>query len=91
MKKLVELDPVSMTTLEFDLKKIKRSAEALKHYLLQLDPTQDRYWMKELILPIVEQALQGTMTLPFDGNKEPLRYESVEGLLPNEYFLLKSQ
>lgn len=85
MKKLVELDPVAMTTKEFDETKIKRSAQALKDYLLKIASDDDVLHMKELVLPIVEQAISGTMNLPFDSRKKPLRYESGEGLLPTEY------
>ena len=41
--------------------------------------------MKELVLPIVHQALLGTMELPFDLRRKPLSRESSEGLLPAEY------
>lgn len=90
MKKLVELDPVSMITKEFDETKIKRSAQALKEYFLKIAPDDNVLHMKELVLPIVEQALSGALELPFDNRKKPLRYESGEGLLPAEYSKLSA-
>jgi hypothetical protein len=88
MKKLVELDPVAKTTKEFDETKIKRSAQKLKQYLLKIAPDDDVLHITELVLPIVEEALSGTLQLPFDNRKKPLRYESGEGLLPSEYSAL---
>ena len=85
MKKLVELDPISMATKEFDLIKIKRSARSLKEYLMQLGHEGDVYRIRERVLPIVEQAITGTLVLPFDNRKQPLLYEYTEGLLPREY------
>jgi hypothetical protein len=85
MKKLVELDPVTMTTKEFDTAKIRRSAQALKKYLLELAPDSDPLHIRQLVLPIVEQALAGTLDLPYDSRSKPLRRESGEGLLPTEY------
>ncbi|RDI99306.1 hypothetical protein DVT68_00105 [Dyella solisilvae] len=90
MRKLVELDQVTMVTKEFDEAKIERSALALKEYLLGLTPKEDALKMKELVLPIVEQALSRTLELPFDNRKKPFRYESGEGLLPAEYSKLAS-
>lgn len=85
MKKLVELDPISMCTKEFDLVKITRSGNALKQYLLQLAPKEDVYRIKDQVLSIVEQALAGNLDLPFDVRRMPLQYESREDLLPSEY------
>lgn len=90
MRKLVELDPASMMTKEFDLVKIRRSAEALRNYLLGLSSGDDQYRIRDLVLPIVEEALAGRLVLPFDVHEKPLRYESVEGLLPQEYVNLSA-
>ena len=85
MKKLVELDPVTRTTKQFDEVKIARSAQALKEYLLSLAPDGDHLHLRELVLPIVEKALSGRLDLPFDNRNKPLRRELGEGLLPAEY------
>jgi hypothetical protein len=85
MKKLVELDPNTLTTKEFDCVKIARSATELRAYLLQLSPADDQFHIKDQVLPIVERALEGTLNLPFEVQQKPLRYESTEGLLPREY------
>ena len=90
MKRLVELDPFSMTSKEFDCLKIRRSGERLKQYLSNMHPDEDPYRMKELVLPIVDQALLGTMELPFDLRRKPLSHESSEGLLPAEYARLSA-
>jgi hypothetical protein len=85
VRKLVELDPVTMTTKEVDGQKIRQSALALKEYLLKLTAAEDQYGIKSQVLPIVEAALQQSLNLPFDGRKTPLGYEGSEGLLPAEY------
>lgn len=85
MKKLVELDPESFTTKEVDHKKILRSAHALRDYLQHLAPEEDQYRIKEYVLPIVDEALAGTLRLPFSALQQPLIREGADGLLPREY------
>lgn len=85
MKRLVEIDPATMTTREFDHVKIQRSALALKAYLLQLDPSKDQCGIRSQVLPIVEEALLQTLKLPLEVRRKPLRREATEGLLPDEY------
>jgi hypothetical protein len=83
MKRLVEIDPKTGITKEFDHKVIRLSAQALKDYLLNLKAEDDKYDLRGKVLPIVEDALTGNLRLPLD--RRPLEYELTEGLLPGEY------
>jgi len=90
MKKIARLGPQSELSQEFDHKAIRRTAKALKSYLLELDPHEDTYGLRENILPIVEDALAGRLKLPFDDRNEPLRNEGTVGLLPREYMRISA-
>lgn len=83
MKRLVEIDPNTGITKEFDQKAIRRSAQALKEYLLNLKTEDDEYNLREKVLPILEDALTGNLKFPLD--RQPLQFELTEGLLPREY------
>lgn len=85
MKRLVELDPDTFRTKEVDYKKIRRTAESLKSYLLSLKPEEDTYQIKKKVLPIVDAVLSDDVKLPFDARNKPLWYEGTEGLLPKDY------
>lgn len=73
-----------------DHEAIRRSAKALRSYLLALNPREDRHSLKEKVLPIVNDALKGRLQLPFDERSEPLRYEGTIGLLPKDYMLVSA-
>lgn len=90
MKKLAHLGPQSEFAHEFDHRSIRRSAKALKAYLLGLDPHEDTYGLREKVLPIVEDALAGRLKLPFDDRSEPFRNEGTVGLLPREYMRIST-
>ena len=75
---------------EFDHDAIRRSGRALRDYLLALSLREDRFQLREKVLPIVDQALSGRLALPFDDQDEPLRYEAIVGLLPKEYVRLST-
>lgn len=90
MKKLARLGARNEVAQEFDHKGIRRSAKALKAYLLGLDPHEDTYGLRENILPVVEDALAGRLRLPFDDRGEPLRNEGTAGLLPREYMRISA-
>lgn len=63
-KRLVELTAGGYST-EIDLVKIKRVAKEFKAWLQNVETNNDPHGFLTLDLPIVEAALEGTLTLPF--------------------------
>ena len=84
MKRLVEIDPVTMYAKEVDHLRLKREAKDLRKYLLTISG-EDRCNIKARVLPIVEAAINGTRHFPISPEDEPLKYEIIEGLV-SEYF-----
>jgi hypothetical protein len=84
MRRLVELNPVTLYPKEIDMVRLRREAKLLKEYILRIPPQADTFNLRGRVLPIVEAALNDTLTLPMDPGNEPLQRETGEGLLPRE-------
>jgi len=83
IKKLVELDEGGFSK-EIDLVGLARVATEFKAWLLTIDPHSDPFDFLKEDLPLVEAALNGTLSLPYKGQK-PHYWERHEALLPKEY------
>lgn len=83
IKKLVELNGEFGGWLEIDPVKLKRVATEFRNWLSTVNPAGDEFGFLEKDLPIVEQALVGTLKLPHKGF--PHNWEIREGLLPRAY------
>lgn len=84
-KKLVKLDKNGYFT-EVDPIALRRSALALKEYIeREIRPEDDEYDIWGQALPLCEGVLNGTLPLPLDGDKEPLKYPFHEGMLPEGF------
>src|SRR5258706_441637 len=64
--------------------KLKRVAIEFRTWLQTVDPDNDPFSFLKQDIPLVDAALNGTMTLPYKG-WEPHMRELGEGLLPGEY------
>lgn len=84
IRKLVELDGEYGGWLEIDPVKLRRVALAFQQWLLTVDPNKDPFGFVRKDLPLVESALNGSMTLPFKEYR-PHSWELGEGLLPKNY------
>lgn len=84
IRKLVELDGEYGGWLEIDPVKLKRVALVFKEWLLTIDPDNDEFSFLQRDLPIVEAALNGTLSLPYK-NSLPHTWELHEWLLPESY------
>lgn len=84
MRKLVELDGEFGGWLEVDPVKLRRVANEFKTWLLSVVPESDTFGFLQKDLPIVESALNGSMSLPYKG-WEPHNWEIREGLLSKDY------
>ena len=80
MRKLVELDGEYGGWLEIDPVKLRRVALAFQQWLLAVDPNNDPHGFVLKDLPLVEKALEGSLTLPF-RQSNPHNWEIREGLL----------
>ena len=84
IRKLVELDDETWGWSEIDPVKLKRVSTEFKVWLETVDPNNDQFSFLRKDLPLVEAALNGSLTLPFKGNY-PHSRELGEGFLPREY------
>lgn len=84
MRKLVELDGEFGGWLEVDPVKLRRVATEFKTWLLTVVPKSDTFGFLQKDLPIVESALNNTMSLPYKG-WVPHNWEIREGLLSKDY------
>lgn len=80
IRKLVELDGEYGGWLEVDLVKLKRVATEFKKWLLTVDPNDDPFGFLQKDLPIVQKALDGSLSLPY-RQSNPHNWEIREGLL----------
>lgn len=84
IRKLVELDNETWGWTEVDPITVKRVATEFKQWLETVDPKNDKFGFLRKDLPLVEAALNGTLTLPYKGWR-PHSRELGEGLLPCDY------
>jgi hypothetical protein len=85
MRRLVEIDPETFYAREVDTRRLKREAQELKTYLLELNPRDDTVGLRRLIMPFCDQALAGTLDLPVDVGRKPIltsRIEDMGGTVP---------
>lgn len=83
IRKLVELDDGGFSK-ESDPVGLTRVATEFKAWLLKIEPNNDPFGFLKEDLPLVEAALNGTLQLPYKGQK-PHYWERHEALLPKEY------
>ncbi len=67
-----------------DTVKLRRVGTQFKNWLLQLNIDSDSAKFLKYDLPLVESALDGSMSLPYKGSL-PHTYERREGLLSRDY------
>ncbi|MDO6683894.1 MULTISPECIES: hypothetical protein [unclassified Agarivorans] len=85
------MDDKTSRFIDIDLKKANRQASELHtHILKTYTPINDQFDVIGKVLPLCEQLLNGTIKIAIDVDALPLKYQTREGLLPNELDILFS-
>lgn len=83
MPRLVKLDPQTHRYLEIDVKRAKREAIDLLHYIQNnINPTNDEHGIWKYVVPLCEKVIRDQIDLPIPSEDRPLKYQVREGLLP---------
>lgn len=83
IKKLVELNGEFGGWLEIDPVKLTRVATEFRNWLIKVNAADDEFGFLGKDLPLVEQALSGTLKMPC--HDYPHNWEIRESLLPTDF------
>jgi len=85
-RKLIKLNEYGYFT-EIDPIALRRCTLALKEYIdREIPPDRDKYDIRGQVLPLCQGVLDGSLPLPLDFHKLPLKYPDREGLLPDGFY-----